>query len=177
MHLFIMCQSGGVKMPIKPEKYNPTLYHYNMSYEEYEKVPKLAVAYYKHYENTEFPGIIKEPVFMISNELKKLVLLYDEEILCRGLQIYDDRLEESNIQSHLYWTMGVKEYDCIHDEVRFLPNGSLDKLILDKKKIPQKDIFKVSGIFEERIIVSEAVVESILRRYIYGIDFEEVTIK
>lgn len=38
-------------------------------------------------------------------------------------------------------------------------------------------MFKVANILENRIMVSMAVVESIVRRSPYGVDFEEVRIK
>lgn len=177
MHLFHIKQSTKVKNAIKLYKYNPALYHYNMSYEEYEALPELAVAYYSYHERIEFPVVIHEPVFMVSGTLKKLLKLYDNELVFRGLHAYDDRLDEKNVQMQSYWAIGVKEYECIHPDVKFYPNGGMEKLILKRENIPKKDIFKVAGIREERIIVSEAVVESILRRHMYGVEFEEIEIR
>lgn len=176
MHLFSIRQSDRVKNPIKIIGYDPQLYHYNMTKDEVSTLPKLAVGYYTDYENVEFPAIIHEPVFMVDNELKKLLKLYEREMIFRGLHVYDDKLDEKNVKMYSYWAVGLASYSCVHPDVKVLPNGSVEKLILYQDKIPQKDVFKVRGIIEERVIVSEAVIESILRRHMYGISIEEVDI-
>lgn len=177
MHLFSIRQSNKVKKPIRLCKYNASLYHYNMTYEEVNALPRLAVAYYTNYENIEYPAIIHEPVFMVDDALKRLLKLYDEDVLFKGLHVYDECLDEENVQMHKYWAIGVQAYNCLHPHVRFYPNGSLEQLVLQQDKLPEKNIFKVGGIQEERIIISEAVVESILRRHMYGIEIEEIEIK
>ncbi len=176
MHLFSIRQSESVKNPIKIIGYDPQLYHYNMTKDEVRALPKLAVGYYSDHENLEFPAIIHEPIFMVDNTLKKLLKLYEREMIFRGLHVYDDKLDEKNVKMHSYWAMGVTSHMCVHPDVKRLPNGSVEKLILHQDMVPQKDVFKVGGIMEERIIISEAVVESILRRHMYGISIQEVEI-
>ena len=177
MHLFSLKQSPKVKNPITLYKYDSSRYHYNMSYEEVKNISKLAVAYYTNYEDIEYPAIIHKPAYMVDDTLKKLLKLYDDELIFKGLHVYDDRLDETNVQMHKYWALGVRSYLCVHQDVQFYPNGSMEKLILQKDKIPKRDIFKVGGIQEERIIISEVVVESILRRHMYGIYVEEIEIR
>ncbi|MBR4083878.1 MAG: hypothetical protein IKK33_06295 [Lachnospiraceae bacterium] len=176
MHLFSIRQSENVKNPIKIVDFDSRLYHYNMAKDEVSALPKLAVGYYNDFENVEFPAIIHEPVFMVDNELKKLLKLYEREMIFRGLHVYDDKRDEQNVKMHSYWAPGVEAYTCGHPDMKVLPNGSVEKLILHQDKIPQRDVFKVGDIREERVIVTEAVVESILRRHMYGICIEEVEI-
>ena len=56
------------------------------------------------------------------------------------------------------------------------PNGTLKELILERKFINDEDVFKVKGTLENFIIVSLPVVESILRRKMYGVAFREVRV-
>jgi len=177
MHLFSIRQSNKVKKPIQITGYDEKKYHYKMSYEECQALPKLAVAYYTEMKDMEYPAIIHTPTFLINDDLKRLLKLYDDELVCKGLHVYDDRLDENHVQMQKYWTLGAKSYPCVHKDVKFYPNGSMEKLILQKDKIPKKDIFRVADIQEERVIVSEAVLESILRRHMYGISFEEIEIR
>ncbi len=176
MHLFSIRQSENVRNPIKIAGYAENIYHYNMTMSEVKALPKLAVGYYTAHKSIEFPAIIHEPVFMVDNVLKKLLKLYDREMIFRGLHVYDDKLDETNVQMHSYWAMGVSAHLCVHPDVKIFPNGSVEKLVLHQDMIPEKDVFKVGGIMEERIIISEAVAESILRRHMYGIALEEVEI-
>lgn len=65
----------------------------------------------------------------------------------------------------------------MHKDAIVAPNGSISKLILDKNRMNGEDIMIIDGVPEKITIVSLAVAESIMRRNMFGIDFQEIEIR
>jgi hypothetical protein len=173
-----MSQSKTVVEPLDIIGLDTNYYKSNLSKKDFEKIPNMMVAYFSDKEDLEFPDIINRPTMLISNDLKKLFKLYDEEIEFKGVQLYSDNLmEEKNITACLYWTFMPAECECFHKDSEKYPTGTIKRLILDKEKLIHKDIIKIEGLLENKIIVSLPVAESILRRNMYGIGLEEIEIR
>lgn len=150
-------------------------YKPNISAEEFEKVPKGIVAYYHYSDEVEVTDLLTEPTLMVSSALKKVLFLYNEAIEAKSVKLF--AVEDEIDIAPEYWILNVPDVDCLSDEVKFQPNGTAEKLILKRNAIGKEDVFKVRGTLENFIIISTAVVESILRRKLYGIGFEEVEVK
>lgn len=56
-------------------------------------------------------------------------------------------------------------------------NGMLKKLVLDRRKIRGKAIFRVGGLLEYKVAVSLPVAESILRRRPYGVSLQRIEVE
>lgn len=65
----------------------------------------------------------------------------------------------------------------MHSDTVKYPNGELQELILDKRKVRGRDIFRVRGMMENKVVVSLAVAESILRRKPYGVSIKKVSVR
>lgn len=53
----------------------------------------------------------------------------------------------------------------------------LKKLVLDRRKIRGKAIFRVGGLLEYKVAVSLPVAESILRRRPYGVSLQRIEVE
>ena len=73
-----------------------------------------------------------------------------------------------------YNVLLVDRIDCLHEDAEFYPDKSIKNLVLDRKKIGDRVIFKVKGIGPAYMIVSLDIVESLLRRNCYGVKFTKV---
>ena len=66
---------------------------------------------------------------------------------------------------------------CLHEDAVVLPDGTIKKLVIDHKKIPNIDIFQIKNAVHNRVLVSLRMAESISRRKAYGVMFERVEVR
>lgn len=150
------------------------IYKYNPTKEEFDVFPKMQVGYYDYSDTVEIPDVLESDTLFVSEEVKRVLLMYDETIPFKGIQIYPLGMVEDLVPT--YWTFYPKESVCLHISVKALPNGEIEELILDSSKLPREDVFKVADINLHRIIVSLPVAESLLRRKLFGISLKEVKV-
>ena len=168
MEYFILKMSDKVKNPIVP-----SLFGINALSVNADMLEDYSIGYYDRKEK-EYSDIITAPLFLVTEEVKKLMQLYDEEILFKGVQLF---AKDKTHEPILYYTVQPYKTDCLHKSVRINPNGTVNEVVLAKDKIPKKDIFVLEGLRETRMVISLRMAESLLRREIYGIGLEYVTIK
>lgn len=178
MVFFIISISKEVKSPIKMQFNDINTidkeYFNNFTSKKIELLDDIKVAYFSGEEKEEIVDVLIDPVFMVSDNIKRLVNSYDENIEYKGLQIYS---KDENVKEYpLYWIPLLQEIDCLHYTSKFYPNGLIEDLVLDIDKIYNKHIFKIANIVEERIIISLKLSESILRRIPYGVNFTKVEV-
>ncbi len=153
-------------------------FSYNISKQEFGALADAYVAYYDYEDNTELPDILEQPSFMVSETVRYVFQMYmpdADDTAFKGIQLYPT-IKEKKVSAY-YWIPDIPEYICLSSESELRPNGTVKKLVLDSRNIPDADVFKVANILENRVVVSRAVVESIMRRSPYGVEFEEVGIK
>lgn len=174
MQYFELLQSPKVENPVVLTGLDTDAYCYAMPPERFAALERLNVAYFSGSEREEPCDILIEPTFMVSDELKKLLSMYDKGIAFKGVQALPT-VEES-ILYPLYWVPCFSEIACIHKDSVVYDNGMLSSLILDESKIGKQDVFRLSGCLEYKIIVSMPVAESILRRRFYGIGLKKLEV-
>lgn len=178
MKYYLLSQSKDVIKPIEASGLDTNYYKLNPSKESFQAQPNIIVDYFKADADIEIPDILIRPTMLISNELKELFYLYDEDIQFKGVQLYSNNLlDKKNIRAYLYWSFWCEEVECLHNESSDYANGMIKELVIDRNQLPKKDIFKIAGIIENKIVISLPVAESILRRCMYGIDLEEIRIR
>lgn len=176
MEYYRLILSASVKHKLPLTGLDKNIYKTNLSDEEFEKVPKGSVTFYKYTPDIEITDILMEPTFMVSPALKKVLQMYNEEIKAKSVKVFPVQ-EDINVSPE-YWVLKIPELDCLcQEEVKRNPNGTVQELVLNRNDIGETDVFKVSGTLENFVIVSLAVVESILRRKMYGVAFREVQVK
>lgn len=175
MEYFILSQGSQVENPIEVMGLDKEQYCYALKKTDFETLDKLKVAYFSGREFEELCDVLTNPTFLISDALKKVMELYEKEMQFKGVQMFP--IAKESKQYPLYWVPLFQEIDCLHKETVFHDNGMLAELVLDDKKIRDRQIFRIANILEYKIIVSLPVAESILRRRLYGIDLKRVEVK
>lgn len=124
----------------------------------------------KEKRDKEYIDYIEKPVALISDKLKQVLDKYKQDIFYRAIVLAD----EKNMEQDLYWQLVIKNIDCISNKSEFDKVGNLKKLVINENKIEGNKIFKVKYKFQNIIIVSLDIAESILRRDFTGIKLKRV---
>lgn len=174
MEYFELCQSPKVENAIEIMGLDKEKYCYAMSPKDFEALDKLKVAYFSGREFEEICDVVLRPTFLISDSMKKIMELYERESRFKGVQIFPT--VEASKQYPFYWVPNFPETDCLHPKSVILDNGMVKELILDRRKIGSRQIFRLPGLVEYKVIVSMPVAESILRRRMYGVELRKVEV-
>jgi hypothetical protein len=124
-------------------------------------------------ENAIYPAVFDRPVFIVSDELRRVIEFYDDTVLWKCVPLMDYKME----RQETYWLPLIDKIDYLSDETEFYGDGSLKKLVLDKEKIGTQRIFRVNTIREKIVVVNLDIAESILRRSFAGVQLEAVLLK
>ena len=168
MEYFLLKVSNHVNKPIKPK-----LQSVSTLITEVSDLADYSIGYYDR-EGNEKTDILTVPLFMVSEEIKNVLKMYDADMICKGIQLFSNDEEYVPI---LYFAIQPYRADCLHRDVRINPNGTVNEVVLDKKMIPNKDIFVIDRLIETKIVISLRVAESLLRRSIYGIGLETIKVR
>lgn len=174
MEYYELRQSSKVENALEIMGLDVNKYCYAMKEADFEALDKLKVAYFSGREFEEICDILTSPTFLISDRMKKLLELYEKKSSFKGIQIFPTA-EESR-QYPLYWVPKFPEINCFHKNTVIQDNGMVGKLVLDGKKIGKNQIFRLPGLIEYKVIVSMPVAESILRRRMYGVEFQKIEV-
>lgn len=167
-------QSKKVETPVEIMGLDSEKYCYAMTQNDFESLEKLKVAYFSGREFEEVCDILINPTFLISDSLKKVLEMYEREIRFKGVQIFPTAKESK--QYPLYWVPQFPQIDVLHKETVIHDNGMAAKLVLDSRKIGNRQIFRISDLLEYKIVISMPVAESILRRRLYGIGLQKLEV-
>ncbi len=163
--------------PVKPVLMNPEAYPYQLTQKNYDNMPQNGVGYYAYDLSVELPAIMVNPTFMVNEKVKRVIELYDESVSFKTLTLIPN-VEEEVVQASISYAIPkLKQYDCLHEESIVMPEGTIKKLIIDRKKIPNVDIFQIKNTIQNKILVSLRMAESISRRNVFGVEFERVQLR
>lgn len=177
MEYFLLKESKDVINPIKILGLDPKRYVPAMTHTDFRAIEKVSVAYIQYEHQQEIPDILAHPTYMVSDELRKILHMYDENISFKAVQVFPDQKKYVKEAAKTYWIYDCVMENCLHPDTVILPNGTMEQIILDKRKIRGRDIFRLQRTLENKIVVSLAVVESILRRNLYGIGIEKLSMR
>lgn len=123
--------------------------------------------------NTIYPSFLQAPTLLVCDELHKLFKLYENTIIYKIAVLTNVELRKQKV----YRLMITDVIDAIDEKTTYQKNGWLHKLVLNKKKIGDYNIFQVKAGVDYYFIVSLDVLESMLKRNLFiGIKFEEVEV-
>lgn len=177
MEYFRLIQSDKMCNPFRVTGLDKAVYKANPNRTEFEQIPKMMVTYFDYAPDADISEYIKHSTPMVSERLKHVFQVYDEKIDFKGVQCYPNRIEDVKKAAPLYWAYYCEQLQCLHSNAEIAPNGAVMKLIVNKNKLRGKDIVVIGEIQEKITIVSLAVAESILRRNLFGMAFEEVDVR
>lgn len=137
-----------------------------------DKVNDVSIVYTKDKKMSFYADVIDTPTFLISEKVKEVFINYDDSIIIKCVILSG----ESSDTKKVYWMPLMDTIDCMSSETEFYKNGDLKKLVLDKTKIEDKKIFRVANLKEYPVIINLDIAESLLRRFLSGIDITRVEI-
>jgi hypothetical protein len=137
------------------------------------KIDDILIFNVKCNENTEFLDILDRNLFLISEEMKKIIEIYDPGILFKTIPIIDLQHKK---QGNYYMPI-FEEIECLSERAELNLNKTVvKKIILDKEKIKGKKIFKIKESSKTLVVVRLDVAESLLRREFKGMCLQRLEI-
>lgn len=153
----------------------PAQYKNVVAKSDFDKLSDHIVAYFRGESVPEISGVLSKPSFLICDDLKLLLQVYDPQFQTKAIQLFAGEMESK--ENYLYWLPYIKPANCLHSDTEKHPNGMLKRLVLDSGLLPNSPIFRVDGLLEDIVIISLPLAESILRRCFYGIQLDPVEVK
>lgn len=135
------------------------------------KIDDIVIFNVKCTDETEFLDILDRNLFLISEEMKKIIEKYDPRIIFKIIPLIDLPHER---QENYYMPI-FEEIECLSEKAELNLNKTVvKKIILDNQKIKGKKIFKIKESEKNLIVVRLDVAESLLRREFKGICLERL---
>jgi len=173
MDYFLISSDNSILNPIEPIGLSKVLNKAVLSdpdalAELFEKMPHF---YLKDKSHQEYPDFIDNSIPLVSDKLKELMSKFDPSVSFFSVMFVDAR----HMKQDIYWGMVPTILNCLSPKSEFKMDGSIKRLVIDRKKIEGSvRIFKIDGVVENHIIIDLCLAESLLRRDFNGIDLEKV---
>ncbi|WP_315081008.1 imm11 family protein [uncultured Clostridium sp.] len=130
--------------------------------------------YVRSAQGIEYVDIIDTPIFLVSEDLQKILSKYNSNIIFKMIALTDYK----NLEQHIYYLPIFEEVQALSEESEFNLNKTVvKKIVIDENKIKNKKIFKVKESDKTLIVVRLDVAESLLRRDFKGILLERLEVK
>lgn len=140
---------------------------YNKKFYEF---PKHMFFCLKKHMQMVFTDILLHPCFMVSNEAKRVIQLYDPSIKFVRIQLFDRRKRKSKS----YYIPYLKGIDCLGEKSKLnLDRSVIFHAQIEGNKIGDKPIVYIANVNTTCIVVRQDLVESLLRRRLIGIGLRE----
>lgn len=138
------------------------------------KIEDMIIFNIKCNEETEFLDILDTQLFLISEDMKKIIEKYNVDIIFKIIPLID----LSHERQENYYLPIIEELNCLSEKSEFnLYKTEIKKIILNSEKIKWKKIFKIKESSKTLIVVRLDVAESLLRREYKGIYLERLEIE
>lgn len=118
------------------------------------------------------PDFIQSPVHMISDTVKQVFDMYEDDMVFRTIVIAD--LEAKSMMK--YHHLLLERLDMFSDQTEFYSNGTVKRLVLDREKIGEHKVFMLNDERFSYPFISLEAAESLLRRQVIGIVMKEVEV-
>ena len=113
------------------------------------------------------------PVTMFSERFTDILDAYEQDLFFQEVVFIH---KENSLQYRYVHTL-MDEIDAAGESTQYYPNGTVERLVLDSRKIGTHNLFMLAGNHRKDPVVSLALAESLLRRNPVGICFEEVEVE
>lgn len=118
-----------------------------------------------------FPDILFDPCILVSRICMETILMYRSDIRYKSIKL----LHHDTRRCETYFVPLLQEVRCISDRTQYNNIGNrIIKLVLEAEKIREMIVFRIAGYNGKCVIGREDFIESILRRGIRVISFEEI---
>ncbi len=138
-----------------------------------EDVNESTTLYLTEKSGESAPDFIQSPIPMVSDTVKKVLDMYEDDMIFKSVVIISKEREVILP----YHTLLLDGMDMLSGKTEFYANGSVKRLVLDSKKIGEHHIFRLTDRRFRNPFVSLEIVESLLRRNVAGIIWQEVEVE
>lgn len=172
MRYFIMKQDHQLPYSFKLRDFEMTGKHQVFYKEEADKLNEVSFLYVLGKGDEAYADFIQNPVYMVSEVVQGVLDMYEDDLVFKKVILIH---KEAQIQKK-YFHLVTDHIEGLSDKTPFYPDGREKKLILDYNKVKAHHVFQLKDAKGVYLIVSLAVVESLLRRKVQGILFEEIEV-
>lgn len=146
----------------------------NLNLENAHKVKDETIFYVNSESNNNYLDVLDNQLFLISEEMKKILEKYDPNIIFKMVVLTDFK----NSKQVIYYLPIFEEIEALSEDAEMNLNKTVvKKLLLNEEKIKNKKVFKLKESSKTMVIVRLDVAESILRRDFNGVELEKVGIR
>lgn len=177
MEYFRMSLSSDIKNPLRIKGLDTGYYKHNMNRQEFGRLEEMLVTYVEYSDDMVVPEVLTKPTFLISEQIKRIFQEQGENISYKGIQLYPEQEEDAEKFSKVYWVPDSPLVECLDREVRILPNGAIDKLLINERKAGERNLFRIGGVQENITIVSLKIAEKVIQNKLYGVAIEQVQMR
>lgn len=122
-------------------------------------------------ENTLFPDVLSDPIYLFSEKLMSVVRMYGDAVLKRDLILIDS--QKKAMKRYFVVLFEIVPCEMTAQTENGLPILSVQSGITPLK---ERNIFEIQLIGRREVIINLDFAESILRRNVLGIHLEAVKI-
>jgi len=157
-----------MKNQIKIEDFHSQM-RINFTEEEIQQINQITTLYFQGDNDSIFPDIYTWPLYLISEKIKDVIEAYEHRVIFKPVVLTNI---EHKIQK-IYYLMIIDKVDCIANstEYRF---DKITKLVIDEAKTEGRSVFEISTSKDHYLIFKLNLMESILRREVQGLVWEEI---
>ncbi|NFO88193.1 hypothetical protein FDC58_14135 [Clostridium botulinum] len=125
-------------------------------------------------ERCEYLDVLDKQLFLISKKMMKIISKYDTDIVFKILPLIDSK---RHTQENYYLPI-FEDIEALDEKSEFNLNRTIvKKIVLNKKKIEGKKIFRIKESEKTLVVVRLDVAESLLRRKPRGISLEKLEVE
>lgn len=143
------------------------------TWDDREQIKDITALYLAPDKGECAPDFIKSPVYMVSDMVKKVIELYEDEVEFKKIVLIHKEKEWQMDYYHLL----LRQINALHEKTTRYPNGMESCMVLSKEKIGDHRAFLLEDSLKKNPVVSQEIVESLLRRHVMGIKFKEVEVR
>jgi hypothetical protein len=137
------------------------------------RLPERSVLYVRDADEYDMPDVLDKDLFLVSKGVSRVFSFYDKDIMFKDIMLIGKRTAEQMP----YRLPILEDADCLHGDSEY-SYGSLRKIVLDRKKIGRRSIFRIRDEhLQSATIVRLDVAESLLRRSFKGLWFTELEVR
>ncbi len=115
---------------------------------------------------------IKSPVYMVSEMAFNVIDMYEDDLTRKKIVM----IHKEEARQLVYYHLLLKEMEMTHVLTEYYPNGMEKRLVLDSEKTGHHKAFLLADSRIKLPVVSLEVVESLLRRGVTGVTFQEIEV-
>lgn len=172
MKYFVLKQDKNLENAIELEEFNNSQKMILLKEDE-QSFKDTANVIVKGTEDSVYPDFIQAPVLLVSDELHNVFKWYEDTLIYKIAVFTNLELKTQRV----YRLVLTDIVEGLSEKTTYLKNGWVDKIVLDKEKIGDYNIFQIKAGVEYYFVVSLDVAESILKRGFIGTKFKEVEVR